>query len=514
MTTASAMRPRFAYSLAALSGLLYVAAFPGVDWWPLAFVAFVPLLVALEGATPRRAAGLGWTAGFVMTMCGFYWLLPMLRVFGGFPTVVAAPVMALVCAYQAGRIALCGWLTGRATRNGWPWALVFALSFTTSELVFPLLFPWGFGVCIHKVPVLLQVADVGGQIAVGLVLVAVNIGVAELVLARRAGRPVSRLVLAAGLAAPSLALVYGAWRLPSIRAAMNAAEPISVGIVQANMPLFNREAAMGVYARRTQELRERGVGLVVWSELAIPRTYYESSYVNDVPRQVSATLGLPTVLGTTLYSEERGHAVYHNVALMAGEEGRILGRYDKRYLLAFGEYLPLGETFPILYKWSPNSGRYAAGKSLDPFVWNGHRISVFICYEDILPAYVNEIVRHADPDLLVNMTNDAWFGDSNEPWGHMALSKLRAVEHRRYLVRATNSGVSAIIDATGRVIMHGATFREEALSGEVRFMRRRTVYETIGDTPWWLGAAAIAFMAVRRRYGLLNAAGSAEARGA
>src|SRR5262245_45796114 len=99
-----------AYALAFGSGALYFLAFPGVNVWPLAFVAFVPLLVALHGATPRRAAGLGWMAGFGMTMLGFYWLLPMLRVFGGFPSVVCALLMAVLCGYQAGRIALNGWL--------------------------------------------------------------------------------------------------------------------------------------------------------------------------------------------------------------------------------------------------------------------------------------------------------------------------------------------------------------------------------------------------------------------
>ena len=494
-----ALPARFAYALAVVSGALYVLAFPGIDLWPLAFVVFVPLIVALEGATPRRALGLGWASGFAMTMFGFYWMLPMLRVFSGLPTIVCVLLMVLVCAYQAGRMALCGWLVGRAAQNDWPRAPVFALAFVASELVFPLLFPWCFGVCAHRLPVLIQVADLGGQILVGLVVVAVNIGLAELVLARRQRRPAQRLVLGAALAMPLLSVVYGAWRLSAVGAAMRAAETITVGIVQANMPLFDRAAATAVYARRTQELKERGAGLVVWSELALQRTYYESSYERDVPRQVSGTLGIPTVFGATLYSEDRGRPVFHNAALMADDAGRILGRYDKHYLLAFGEYLPLGETFPIIYRWSPNSGRYAPGKSLDPFLWNGHRISAFICYEDILPAFVNRMVRVGNPDLLVNITNDAWFGDSIEPWGHMALSKLRAVEHRRYLVRATNSGVSAIIDATGRIVVHGGTFHEEALAGEARFMRARTVYETLGDIPWWLGTAAIGFMAVRRR---------------
>jgi apolipoprotein N-acyltransferase len=122
-----------------------------------------------------------------------------------------------------------------------------------------------------------------------------------------------------------------------------------------------------------------------------------------------------------------------------------------------------------------------------------------ICYEDILPDYVNKLVAAGDPDLLVNMTNDAWFGDSTEPWIHLALAKMRAVEHRRYLVRATNSGVSAIVDPIGRVILHSGTFREESLLGEVRFMRATTLYSLVKDYPWYLATLVILAMAWRSR---------------
>jgi apolipoprotein N-acyltransferase len=111
---------------------------------------------------------------------------------------------------------------------------------------------------------------------------------------------------------------------------------------------------------------------------------------------------------------------------------------------------------------------------------------------------VNSIVRNGNPDLLANLTNDAWFGDSTEPWIHLALAKLRAVEHRRYFVRSTNSGVSAIIDPVGRVVAHTGTFRAESLAGEVAWLRGGTVYGTLGDGPFWLATLAAVYAAVRR----------------
>ncbi len=153
----------------------------------------------------------------------------------------------------------------------------------------------------------------------------------------------------------------------------------------------------------------------------------------------------------------------------------------------------------MLYEWSPNSSRFSSGTSLEPLPFGAHKISALICYEDILPGFVNGMVRHADPDLLVNLTNDAWFGDSTEPWIHLALAQLRAVEHRRYLIRATNSGVSAMIDPVGRVPLHGGTFTEESLIGVAKFMRSKTGYEILGDWPWALCALAVFGMAFVRR---------------
>jgi apolipoprotein N-acyltransferase len=199
---------------------------------------------------------------------------------------------------------------------------------------------------------------------------------------------------------------------------------------------------------------------------------------------------VPAVIHATLRRNrpEGGHMSFSS-SLLLDSRGRIAGRYDKQKLLMFGEYLPFGETFPILYRWSPNSGRFAAGRSHEPLVWQGHRITALICYEDILPSLVNRMVWSADPELLLNQTNDAWFLESVEPRIHLGLSRFRAIEHRRYLVRATNTGPSGIVDPAGRVTLLGQSFREQALVGEARFLRGRTVYEALGDAPWWVATA-------------------------
>ena len=145
------------------------------------------------------------------------------------------------------------------------------------------------------------------------------------------------------------------------------------------------------------------------------------------------------------------------------------------------------------------SSAFSSGVSLDPLLFGDKRLATSICYEDILPSYFNDLVRHSHPDLLVNLTNDAWFGDSTEPWIHLALAKLRTVEHRRYLVRATNSGVSAIVDATGKVVARGSTFTQEVVTGKVHFVTGGTVYQLIGDKLWWLLVLVMAGVSIVRR---------------
>ena len=507
-----------AVGLAFLSGFLYFLAFPGQDVWPLGLVALVPIIIALRGVRPGRGLFLGWVAGFTMTMFGFWWLLEMLRVFSGFPTAICFFFLAILSAYQAGRMALCGWLYARAAQRGWPAGLTFALAFAASEVAYPLLFPWTYAATVHQIPVLLQLAELGGPILVATVLVGANLVVAEPVIAwleqrRRSAsgkrlRPLERVAeriqtrrrMARWGAVVVGALLWGMLRISQVDAAIARAPKGHVGIVQANMELQakrnNKAEGLRRHLALTSKLRHQGpLDLVVWSETAVMSALPEEQAALHMQRTVTGRLGVPAIVGSVLYREVAGPRRYkmYNSALLSDERGVICNtcRYDKRYLLAFGEYLPFGDTFPILYEWSPNSGRFSPGTSYHPLPLGDHEIAVFICYEDILPGFVNQIVNAGNPDLLVNMTNDAWFGDSAEPWVHFALAKFRAIEHRRYLVRSTNSGVSGFVDPVGRTLRHGGTFQEEAFTEEIAWMRGSTPFQLLGQTPWWLVAILV-----------------------
>lgn len=500
-----------AYSGAVLSGLLYWLAFPGKadthGHGLLAFIAFVPFWIALQSQSPRRALWLGVTTGATMNLAGFYWLLNMLRTFSGFPTPLCMLFVILVCVYQGGRIGLMGWLYARASGRGWPRDVVFLAAFAASELLYPLLFPWYFAATTHSLPALSQTAELGGPILVGVVLAAANVALAEPILARLEHRAVRAMTIAIPALAVGLTLAFSAWRIPEIDRRAQASEPVHVGIVQGNMALIQKreDPAEGLrrHLRLTSELKSRGVELVVWSESSVTFPVPERAYKPIMRDKFARSLGIPAIFGGVIYRVDADRERWYNTALSTDARGEVTARYDKEYLLAFGEYLPFGDTIPKLYEWSPNSGKFTPGTELDPLrVTIGgatHKVSALICYEDILPVFTNKVVRAASPELLVNMTNDAWFGDTSEPWEHLALAQLRAVEHRRYLVRSTNSGISAFIDPVGRVMLHTDPFQLESRDAIVHFMQSRTVYEAIGDIPWWIVSGLLFVAAFMRR---------------
>lgn len=496
--------------LAIFSGVLYWAAFPGIDVWPFAFVCWAPLLIAIRGQTPRRALWLGALQGLTCNVLGFYWLLTMLKTFSGFPTLLCALFMVILCAYQGGRMSLMAWLYSRAERKGWPVATTFIVAFIGHEMLYPLLFPWYTGAQTHTVPLLMQTAELGGPIAIGVFLAGGSIAVAELVWSRMDKRPVDRRRLAIAIAGPVFMFVYGAIRMPMVDRNIANAEKARVGVVQGNLPLMSHEHrdTAAIHRNATDKLEQAGkLDLVVWSETAINFLIPEELLGPSLNRIVmhgpmGVNVDTPVLTGVIIRRGKRGdkESKIFNSAVLVHPDGRIEGIYDKTYLLAFGEYIPFGDVFPSLYEISKNSGNLTPGTSLEPIPFGTHKITALICYEDILPSFTNKIVRHGDPDLLVNVTNDAWFGKSTEPAIHLALAKFRAVEHRRFLVRSTNSGVSAFVDANGRSTGETPLFEEAAAVSDIRFMRSHTPYELWGDIPWWLASLAVIAMGfVRKR---------------
>lgn len=493
----------------ASSGALHFLGFAGFGLWPLAFLAFVPLFLVLEretgsGASGRRVFALGTVHGFVAYTGGYYWLEPMLETFSGYGPAASSVFASVFWWYhglQVGALALAyRWLR----RRGAP-ALAAALPpFMLLEWAFPQLFPSYLANSLHALPLFLQVVDLGGPVLLSFIPALVNGAVFELVRARRAEGRWELRPLAAAAAVVALSLGYGAYRIGAVERASAAAPKLEVGLVQVDMGIFEKwddpQEGLRRHIEQSLELeREAQPDLIIWPESAFAFALPES--VRDVRRAVMGPVTTPLLFGGLSSRYVDGERHHFNTAFMADASGRIVGTYDKTYLLAFGEYLPLGDAFPSLYDLSPNSSHFTPGSRLTALPLGEHRIGTLVCYEDVLPEFTRRLVAGTDPHLLVNITNDAWFGDTQEPWIHLALAKFRAIEHHRYLVRVTNTGVSAIIDPVGRVVTHSGVEERATLSGEVAMMEGQTLYALTGPWPGYLALITCAwlFLHYRRR---------------
>jgi len=404
---------------------------------------------------------------------------------------VCALITVLLSLYQSLSLYLFSWLYVQARRNGLRTVLAVPAALCVAEWLFPLLFEHYYGACLHSVPLAIQVADLGGPLLVSGLLGAFNAGVYELVRRLRAGdRGLKRLRdPIAVFALWALVIAYGAYRIQAVDAQAEAAPKLHMGLVQADMGLFEKrndpELGLKRHLEQSKQLEQQHAGeldMLVWPESAFGWFLPEGAE-NIASGVLGDSIHTPTLFGGLALRKVKGRKRFFNTAFMTNGIGGITGSYDKTYLLTFSEYMPFSDTFPVLQELSPNSGNFMPGTHVNPLVLDDYRLSVLICYEDILPKFVRRVVREANPHVLINITNDAWFGDTHAPWEHFALAKFRAVEHHRSLVRSTNSGVTAFVDPVGRVVSETKLFTRENLYSAVPMMQGAYPYLVLGDFP-------------------------------
>jgi apolipoprotein N-acyltransferase len=452
-----------ALGLSTLSGCLWFLAVTPFDLSALAWIAAVPMLMAIERAgSVRRALFLGWWAGLVETAGGFYWLIDVMRRFADFPWIGAALVFLLFCATRAIIFLLfTAAVCAIRRRLPLPMAVLAPIVMVSCELLVPQLFPCGQWISQAWNPLVIQISELTGPLGVTALLMMVNGALYDLALNPRAARYPA--LAAAGLLAA--ALIFGAVRMRQTDEIVAHAPRLNVGLVQPNFAYtidgeFSRDEALRqltALQEQSRRLERQGAQLLVWSEgsypVAVPRDF-SADFPAESLAMIRRGFSIPTMIGAEMYDAAREDAF--NSAVLLDRNGKVAGRYDKVRLLAFGEYVPGIETFPWLRKLLPaGAGRFTAGvgpgvitmQAVDGSDW---RLGPLICYEDILQGFVRG-VGQLHPNLLVNLTSDSWFGADTEPWEHLALAVFASVELRVSMVRAVNSGVSALIDPNGRV---------------------------------------------------------------
>ncbi|MGH7356627.1 MAG: apolipoprotein N-acyltransferase [Candidatus Rokuibacteriota bacterium] len=484
------------------SGVALALAFPRPGWDGLAWVALAPVLVVAFHATPRRAFGWGWLAGTAFFLVLLRWLNWTFQVFSAIPGPLTWGPIALLAAY-------CGLYTGLAAaavawtrgRLGGGAALgVFPFVWVAGEWIRGHLmggFPWGvLGYSQWERLPVIQIAELGGVHVVSFLLAAVNAALAgAVVLDRRRGA--AGLAVAAGLVAASAG--FGALRL----AVPAPAAGLSVALVQPaiEQPLKFDPAHAGrtfeILASLTRRATAGRPHLVVWPETSTPAPLRRDAGLLNALAGLAADA--PLLVGSIDVEGGGGSARIRNSAFLVTARG-ISARYDKIHLVPFGEYVPLSAVIGFVRGWAEFIAELEPGTRPVVFPGPPAPFGVVICYEGIFPDLVREFVR-GGARVMVNMTNDAWFGKTSGPEQHLTMYPLRAVEHRIALVRSANTGVSAIIAPSGRVVRTLPLGARGVLAGRVPLRETDTLYTRLGDWVCWAGFAvsAVALAAGWRR---------------
>jgi apolipoprotein N-acyltransferase len=502
------------FQYAGLSAVLYVAGYPaGLGLWPLACIALAPLLWCLERErlTPRHAFWVGGAFSVIAQLIGYSFLPETLLRFSGLPWIACLCVHLTLCIAQAGGIAL--WLCALAySRTRMPGtALAFAAPlWVVQEQTWPNVFEAPLGAALHDVPLLAQSAELGGVGLLSLLLAGLSCAFAGLALGlveRERGA-----CIRAGLALVGIAAIFGASapRLASVARESDGAPSLRVGLVQASLAAEDKRRDPRAYAERyvqlSRSIREP-VDLLIWPETALARPVPVS--VPDMRRAHESLAGVraPLLTGAVTYYGGR----LFNSALLFDAGGQRIGRSDKHALIPFAERLPLGETFPQLYDLIPGAGQFSPGTTTPVLSLGSAQVATFICYEDMLAGLVRDATVAGRATLLVSLSNDAWFGESRAAYTHFAVARLRAIELRRTLVRATNTGVTAIIAPTGELIASVPEHTQRTVVARVPLLRDHTLYARWGDAilyrimAAWLFIAGLGAWSARQVHGTMPA---------
>ena len=469
--------------------------------FPLAWISFVPLFWAIDRAkTPRRAVLFGWLLGFAAHLMGFYWLVYTISAFGGFPYAVSVLVFILYAALQAIQMALFALLV-RGLGFG-PLAVFPALFWVPLEFLFPLLFPWHVANSQAAFSWFVQSADLVGPYGASFIVVWSNAAIYHAWAARADGGP--RRYLPAAYAALALlaALVYGAGRLHSVGEEMAGAQKISVAAVQGNVDIdlkWNPALAQKNLARhRDLTAPLDPVPLVIWPESAIEAFIPEDLEI--LPPEYMPELksdGAFFIFGAKSYRGKPGQPglKMFNTAFLTDARGRILARYHKQVLLAFGEYLPFSKILSLLPAMPFADGFTPGPRPVAFHLRRGIRVAPLICYEDLMPDLSRKFVREARANILVNLTNDAWYGRSVGPSQHLWLAQSRAIETRRSLLRVTNTGVTSLVNAKGEIVKTLPMFTSAVMQTDLEILNGETYYVRFGDWfAWTLTALSLALV--------------------
>jgi apolipoprotein N-acyltransferase len=490
LTGSSAKNP---YFLALLSGLLLFLAAPGLfSLGFLAWFALAPLLWACRKVAPRQAFRLGLASGLLYHLLLLYWITIVLGTYGQLPWYVSGAALFLLALYMGLYLAIFtagfSWLGSRLSPLWSAPLLWVALDFIRARLFTG--FPWqDLAYSQYQTPLLIQTADLLGHSGVTFLIVLAN--VLLVTMAAKAGqggrmRPTPTAAIAAAFALLLVSVLYGGLRQQQLQNEIKTAAKLPVTVVQGNIPQDQKWTPATLHHTvdtyidlSRQALAQRRSELLVWPETALPFHPQENPLFQEVIGGLVQPAAVKLLTGAPHREWDDNELRYYNSAMMISGTGLITGIYNKQHLVPFGEYIPLRRFLPFTTPLVETLGDFTPGASSSPVSCDGVKIGVLICFESIFPELGRKQTAQG-ASLLVIITNDAWFGRSSAPRQHLSMAVLRAVENRRAVARAANTGVSAFVDPLGRLTATSNLFEPAFLTEDLPLLAGDSFYVRYG----------------------------------
>jgi apolipoprotein N-acyltransferase len=454
--------------LSALSGVFYGLSQPGLGFWPLGWFSLLPLLYAVKDQRPKEAFSIGGFGGTIAFLVTCYWIIVAVNRYGGINYLGAMAILFLLCLYLGlyfGVFSLGITVLPKNTAFAFGGASLWTLvEYLRGHLLSG--FPWAM--LAHsqwRMPILLQITDLGGAYLLSFLLAFFNLA---LFLSFKGKRK----ALLYALMGIGLTLGYGLFRLQE----KDPSPRYQVAIIQPNIEqlikwdkTFQR-TIFKIHTLLTLQALKKKPDLIIWPETAFPQYFPQGDLVEELLRFLQ-NLKTPLLFGALRMEGER---TYNTAFLFS--EGK-LSFYDKVHLVPFGEYLPLRKTIENFFGSIKEAvpGDISPGSEIKVLNLPWGKVGILICFEIIFPELSKEAVEKG-AELLITITNDAWFGKTSAPYQHLAQAVFRSVEERRWVLRSANTGISAIIDPKGRIIEETPLFKRSVLIGPFDFSKKRTLY--------------------------------------
>lgn len=483
------------------SGGLLVLSFPRFDFYPLAWIALVPLLIAVRGKNSRPAFYLGLLTGFTYFTGTIYWMYHSMYYYGGVPLILSILILIVLSLYLALYTGIFSMMFSFLSKqSAVPTLLTVPVLWVSLEYfrTYALTgFPWSLlGYSQYKFLPLIQISDITGVYGVSFLVAAINGALCDIVLSRYRKSDIAPLLpqwpgilgMIVFILIITASLHYGFGKLNGPDKQGN----IKVSVIQGNIrqdvkwdSRFQREV-IDTYKRLSIKALSAKPDIIIWPESAVPFVFgYDKTLTEDISvfsKEINSYLLFG---GVVVKQNEADKSSLANSAILLSPEGKLISVYDKIHLVPYGEYVPLKKLFPFIDKMVTAIGDFVQGEKTTVMETPFAKIGNLICYEIIFPGLVREFVN-SGANLLVTITNDAWFGRTAAPYQHFSMAVFRAVENRVPVARAANTGISGFIDAKGRILNKGDIFVEAALTEEIATGGDKSFYTRYGDVFTWL----------------------------